>query len=264
MRSTPLTERLFGVVACEEPSNGNNKSEENLLVIECNPQQFQVNKNNYPSLSAAAVSEKQGGDAYYYLPPDAVAPSLPLVPRRTSRSYENVKLKEKGKETRDVTSPDLNPPIPRRRAQSSQPTMDYCPVTPPMPRRRKEKTNERSKLFKMKSIPPSCPVPQDSPQLPPKGKNNGFVPSLPPKENNDSSERGNPSPYYSLPPDSSPVEQLDIPFDDSEEEESSKLTEEDFELYLDLDKEIQAKSREDKAPEPQKLPSCPPLPPKVS
>ena len=75
---------------------------------------------SYPSLSAAATSVCQGNDVYYFLPPDAVASSLPLIPRRVSKSYENIKLK--GQESVDppttaMTSISMvsHPPIPPRK-----------------------------------------------------------------------------------------------------------------------------------------------------
>ena len=230
---------------------------------------------------------------YYFLPPDAVMPSPPLIPRRVSKSYENVKLKEqesldhdqgttltdqsngppipprKGYENvelkvkeKGATSPGIQPPVPRKRARSPQPPKEYCPITPPLPRKAREKSTEKSKLFKVTSVP-YCPVSPDSPQLLPREKNRS-TPSLPLKESVDPANGDNPSPYYSLPPDSSPtcIVEFDTQFDDSGEEESNEVGEDAFETYLTLDEEIlsKAKSREEVIESPTK---CPPLPPKV-
>ena len=253
-----------------------------------------------------------------------MAPSLPLIPRRVSKSYENVKLKgqesvdldqatttsvmdnrppipprrgyenvelkeskkeEKERGTGDVhvatISPGVNPPIPLKRSRSPQPpnVKEYCPVVPPMPARRsREKTaaENKTKLFKVTSMP-YCPVTPDSPQLPVKGKSrsvsNPVV--LPLEENDDSANCDKPSPYYSLPPDSlSPMADIDARFqiDDSDEGEG-ELNEDGgggLELYLTLgEDEIQSKTKSSDGEEKEKaikspMQYCPPpLPPKV-
>ena len=244
---------------------------------------------------------------YYFLPPDAVAQSPPLIPRRVSKSYENVKLKgqesvdqdtttsvvshppipprkgyenvelkEKKREERGTenvaTSPGINPPIPLKRARSPQPPKEYYPVVPPIPARRsreKAGAEKKMKLFKVTSVP-YCPVSPDSPQLPVKGKSRSASnPVLPLEESDDSANCDNPSPYYSLPPDSlSPMAEIDARFqvDDSEEEEElNKGGEGGLEMYLTLDEEIQSKARSGEEEKAIKSPIqyCPPLPPKV-
>ena len=273
---------------------------------------------------------------YYFLPPDAVAPSPPLIPRRVSRSYENVKLKgqesvDKGVTTSVVSHPPripprkgyenvelkeskkkkteekeeeeergtenvattaslrVNPPIPLKRARSPQPPKEYCPVTPPMPARRsREKAgaedSKMTKLFKVASVP-YCPVTPNSPQLPVRGESHSVsnLVTLPLEESADESANcDEPSPYYSLPPDSlSPMAEVDARFhiDDSGEEEEPEGGELDkdgegghLEVYLTLDEEIQSKARsgvrgkeEEEVEKVLKSPMqyCPPLPPKV-
>lgn len=191
-----------------------------------------------------------------------MAQSPPLIPRRVSKSYENVKLKgqesidqgtmttssmlshppipprkgyenvelkikkeERGTEN-GATSPGINPPIPLKRSRSPQPPKEYCSVTPPRPARRtREKgTETKTKLFKVTSMP-YCPLSPDSPQLPAREKTRSTSnPVLPLKESDDSANCDSPSPYYSLPPDSlSPMAEIDARFQIDDSEEESEL-----------------------------------------
>ena len=193
--------------------------------------------------------------------------SHPPIPPR--KGYENVELKikkeERGAEN-GATSPGINPPVPLKRSRSPQPPKEY---TPPMPARRaREKGREtKTKLFKVTSVP-YCAVSPDSPQLPVRKNRSASNPVLPLKENDDSANCDNPSPYYSMPPDSlSPMAEVDARFqidDSDEEEELNKDEEEHFEMYLTLDEDIQSMAKSGGEERAIKSPiQCPPLPPKV-
>ena len=243
---------------------------------------------------------------YYFLPPDAVAPSPPLIPRRTSRnyeninnvnvkdrdaathtqragncpplppkkSYENVELKPKGSKGASLSSPNAPIPLKRSRVPRTPPReqqvcpitppfprrsreQQVCPITPPLPRRLKDKSSEKSMLLKSASAPFS-PISQDSPELPRKKLSDSSSLVLSMEENDDvANSFDNPSPYYSLPPDISPTNDILDDFDIK-----GSMDEEDMDMYLTLD---------DKVLPPNKASStktkvhvvCPPLPPKV-
>ena len=149
---------------------------------------------------------------------------------------------------------------------------------PPMPARRsREKTaaENKTKLFKVTSMP-YCPVTPDSPQLPVKGKSRSVSnPVVLPLEENDSANCDKPSPYYSLPPDSlSPMAEIDARFQIHDSDEGEGELNEDggggLELYLTLgEDEIQSKAKSSDGEEKEKaikspMQYCPPpLPPKV-
>ena len=228
---------------------------------------------------------------YYYIPPDSVALTPPLVPKRVSRSYENcqpkeavttevrarplvppkkgyenVELTDKSVQGSSATSPGLNPPVPARRTRAPRTPpreLESCPVTPPPSRKGRDKvTPERSKLFKTTSYP-YCPVSPDSPVLPAKLTTKSR-PHLPTKsEGDDSTKSDQPSPYYSLPPDFSPADNFDLALSDSSEEGSGKLDEEEgHETYLMLDEDVDTTKKQD-AEQQLSLLTRPPIPPKV-
>ena len=240
---------------------------------------------------------------YYFLPPDAAPPTLPLVPRRVLKNYENVKPKQEREtnavakvappkrkcpppippcyenvELREkkevhvrrfairVTSPSgLRPPVPTKRApsppQRPDKDKDRCPVTPPVPRRR-EKGTEKSKIFKVTTSVPYCPVSPDSPPLLAR-ESNRSTPTRPLMENDDSANRDNSSPYYSLPPDSPHVQEFPTQFDALKEEELDSGGEEDLATYLTLD-EIQSMTAGRREEQVRKSPSVRSVsPPKV-
>ena len=233
------------------------------------------------------MSIKEGDNPYYFLPPDAVTPSLPLVPKRVTRSYENVKLKEKGatettngpplpprkgyenvklkeKGTNGTTLLGPNPPVPLKRVRIPLPSFlkkqEVCAITPPLPRKVMDGDPERSKLCKTVSAP-YCPISPNSPEVLKKGRSDPSLP-IPLKESDNSTAVDNPNPYYTLPPDSA---DLDYPLPDFSEDELNKHEndKEETELYLTFDENVQAVDKINKASEQLHFKSCPPLPPKV-
>lgn len=232
------------------------------------------------------MSIKEGDNPYYFLPPDAVTPAPPLVPKRVTRSYENVKLKEKGttqatsgpplppkkgyenvdleeRGTKDTTSLSSHPPVPLRRTRVPLPLpvkkQQVCAITPPRPDRPIDMSPQQIKLFKTMSEP-YCPILPGSPEVLKKGRSDSS-PSVPLQENDNSTAVDNPSPYYSLPPDSA---DRGYPLLDFCEDEPSKLeNEEDCEVYLTLDENVKTADKINTASEQLSLKSYPPLPPKV-
>lgn len=230
------------------------------------------------------VSIKEGDNPYYFLPPDAVMVNPPLVPKRVTRSYENVMLKENGttettngpplppkkgyenvelkeKGTNGTTSLGHNPPVPLKRVRVPLPSFlkkqEVCAITPPSPRRVMDDVPERSKLCKTVSASYS-PVLPTSPEVLKKGRSDSSLP-VPLKESDNLIAVDNPNPYYSLPPDS------DYPLPDFSEDELSKFqnNEEETEVYLTLDENFLAIDKVNKASGQMSFKSCPPLPPKV-
>ena len=236
---------------------------------------------------------------YYFLPPDAVTPAPPLIPRRMLKSYENVKLQDNGHTALETTNkgpplpprkasyenvdlkekgsqgaslPGPNPPVPFKRARVTRHTpprgQEICTVTPPLPQKVLDlMTSDKSKLLKSTSVPYQCPISQDSPQFPPKERSGSVPFLLPLKQQNDNlttKTPPNPSPYYSLPPDSALA---DVTFDDFGIEGSSTLDDDDSddgpEAYITLDEQFSSVDSRNEGSQGQTLQSAPPLPPKV-
>ena len=216
---------------------------------------------------------------YYSLPPDAIEATPPLIPKRVTRSYENVKLKEKaadspplppkkgyenvelkGKGENGTPSLGPNPPVPLRRTRVPLPSptkeQDVCTLTPPIPRRARDKSPDRSKLFKAFSAP-YCPVSPDSPEVRRKERKDSS-PLIIPNETDDLTTSDTPNPYYSLPPDSADFDPPLVDFSDDELNKGDNDGDAEM-LYLTLGN-VPLIVKESKL---HSLKPCPPLPPKV-